>query len=188
MRIRSIHIGRWIGSGFKVNHNWNVWARTEVMWYSSFPYQTQHHQAPQKSHKGKRSTGKIHVWWVDSRGRKSAEGWVSISKQFVTRDYHVAKNCHAFISHRITSPQLLIWMCTMRIEFTLPQMRIQCEFLVYWRKVTCEWACRDACQQQLHTCQGRIMVFLNPRQANSLYSKCCCGIAKCLLYSGKWKM
>ena len=79
------------------------------------------------------------VWRVDSCGNKSAEGSPFPSSSS-TRDYHAAKNCHAYNSHRITSPQLLIWMCTMRIEFALPRMRVQREFNAHWRKVSCEWA------------------------------------------------
>ena len=66
------------------------------------------------------------VWQVDSRRNKGAEG--SPFPSSLSRcDYHVAKNCHAFNSHQIASPQSLIWTCTMCIEFTsLSRMRIQC--------------------------------------------------------------
>ena len=124
MRIRSIHIGRRIGSQFEANRDWNAWARTEVTWYHSFPYHTQHFEAPLKSHEGQRSIGKMHVWWVDSCGNKSAEGSPFPSSSSMC-DYHVTKNCHAFKLHRITFPQLLIWTWIMRIEFALPWMWIQ---------------------------------------------------------------
>ena len=93
----------------------SAWARTEVMWHSSLPYLTQHHEASLKSQEGQRSTGKMSGGCMDSRISESAEGSLFPSS-LSTSDYQVAYNCHTFNSHQITSPQLLILMSTMRIE------------------------------------------------------------------------
>ena len=99
------------------------------------------HPTPRGAAEESRRTAKYwqDVWRVDSHGNKSAKRFPFPSSSS-TRAYHVAKNCHAFNSHRITSPQSLIWICTMCIEFASPRMWIQREFNAHWRKVSCEWA------------------------------------------------
>ena len=143
MHIHSIHIGRWIRSKWRLKC---VGKDAEVMWYSSFPYPTQHHEAPLSSHKGERSTGKL-------SGR-----WTHVETKLLKGPHFQAVHQHVLITWQriatplicieIASPQLLIWTCTVRIEFTSPQMQIQCEVNGHWHKVSCEWALRTQGRNQ----------------------------------------
>ena len=122
VHIRPIHIRRWIGSGFEANCNWNAWARTEVMWYSSFLYHTQHHEAPLKSHEGQRSTGKMFGGWTHTE-----------TKALKGLHFQAVRQCVIISWQRIATPLVCIQSFLSNRSFERSQCALnsychECEF------------------------------------------------------------